>query len=292
MWLPIHPSIKNTSDLNKVIRESKGNSAVITDYVRRAVDKSPISMFVVPTTLRYLTAEGQRSGARTVIEWSEPNWLRYVPQMREILTDEEIREMALEIYRKSPWFFYNHKDAIEKIFPNEWFRKLQHDWINLQSSEFWKIFLLFNWHSLPESFGSPFDKIMNKSMEWISEEEVNLLGAKEPWFACGGMEKNFLEAASNKKWICLVNGLFHAKYYHRRSDPAKVAYLPTKRFKTRNGYIIWEDYFYSPSHGQHDAIIKAIEKWEPNITVPDLVVKAVRPSIGLTSAWINQKIRT
>jgi len=39
---------------------------------------------------------------------------------------------------------------------------------------------------------------------------------KEPGFACGGMEKNFLEAAKSGQGICLINDTFYAKYYHRK----------------------------------------------------------------------------
>ncbi len=281
--------IKKTKDLTDLIRQHNWNTEKIKEIVQVAVAGYPNSIFTVPAVVRYLTAEMQKNSALSVIWWKEQNWLRYVAQMREFLPDEDIRLAALSIYKQSPWFFYNHADVLKQIFPNEWFRKLIHeDTLDLRNSPLWEMFLLFNGHSLPESFGSPLDQYINEEIRNLEEENVDLMWIKEPGFACGGMEKNFLEAAKTGEGICLVNNLFHAKYYHRKWDPAKVTYLPKGTFKTLNGYIVWRDYFYSPSNGQHWATIEAIKAGTKEITIPDLCVKAVRPTIHLTSKTINE----
>jgi hypothetical protein len=102
------------------------------------------------------------------------------------------------------------------------------------------------------------------------------------------MERNFLEAAKLGEGICIVNGTFYAKYYHRKWEPAKVTYLPMRTCKTSNWYIIWEDYFYSPSNWQHQSTIEAIKAGTRSITIPDLALKAVRPTIWLQSQEITQ----
>lgn len=285
-------NIRTPKDLNNLIRDKKGLTEEIRLVVQDAVTQHPVSMFTVPAVIRYLNAEMQRSLATQVMTWKEPNWLRYVPQMREFLQDEEIRPAALAIYEQSPWFFYNHSEGLKQIFPNEWFKKLiSEEGLDLKNSPLWNMFLLFNWHSLPESFGSPVDKFIDEAITGMSQENVSLLWIKEPGFACGGMEKNFLEAAKSGQGICVVNDTFYAKFYHRKWDPAKVTYLPKKDFRTNNWYVVWPDYFYSPSNGQHWATIEAIKAGTKHITIPDLVVKAVRPTIGLKSEQINAIIR-
>jgi len=281
--------IRTSQDLNTLIRGKNGRTDEIKAIVQEAVTENPVSMFIVPWVVRYLTAEIQRSSALRVMAWGEPNWLRYAQQMREFLPDEEIRLAALAIYNQSPWFFYNHGEVLKQIFPNEWFKKLIHDDnLDLRGNNLWNMFLLFNWHSLPESFGPPLDQAFQTETETIPQEDVDLLWTKAPGFACGWMEKNFLEAAKSGIGICLVNGLFYAKYYHRKWSPAKVAYLPIRTCKTHNGYIIWKDYFYAPSNGQHWSTIEAIKSGSSEVVIPDLVIKWVRPTIALTSNQIHE----
>jgi len=96
--------------------------------------------------------------------------------MREFLQDEEIRPAALAIYEQSPWFFYNHSDVLKQIFPNEWFKKLiNEEGLDLRNSSLWNMFLLFNGHSLPESFGPPVDRFISDSTEGMSQFDVGLL---------------------------------------------------------------------------------------------------------------------
>jgi hypothetical protein len=283
--------LKKPRDLNDLIRKHNWNTEAIREIVQNAVANNPISLFTVPTVVRYLTADMQRNWALQIIQWRDQNWLRYVQQMREFLQDEDIRLAALAIYRQSPWFFYNHSDILKQIFPNEWFKKkVNEEGLDLRKSELWNMFLLFNGHSLPESFGPPIDEFIQSSINDVWEVDVGLLWTKEPGFACGGMEKNFLEAAKTGMGICVINESFYAKYYHRKWDPAKVTYLPKETYRTNNWYIIWEDYFYSPSNWQHWITIEAIKAGERSITINDLALKAVRPTIWLKTAEITRII--
>ncbi len=54
--------------------------------------------------------------------------------------------------------------------------------------------------------------------------------------------------------MCLVNGIFLAKYYHRKEDvkTKKVTYLPVRDYVTNDGIPIWADCFYAPSSAPRD----------------------------------------
>jgi hypothetical protein len=96
--------------------------------------------------------------------------------MREFLRDEDIRPAALAIYGQSPWLFYNHCEVLKQIFPNEWFKKLIHEeGLDLMRSDLRNMFLLFNGHSLPESFGPPVDSFINEATRDIPEVDASLL---------------------------------------------------------------------------------------------------------------------
>lgn len=100
------------------------------------------------------------------------------------------------------------------------------------------------------------------------------------------MERNYMEAMASQKGICLVNGTLFAKFYHSKGEPAKVSFLPARTYKAMNGFVLWEDYFYAPSNGQHELVMAAIKKGKKTLTIPDLHIKSVRPCIDLSSASI------
>ena len=59
--------IVTTRDLKNVIRNAEGRTEEIRQIVHDSVSRNPLSMFIVPSIIRYLTAEMQRSLATQVI---------------------------------------------------------------------------------------------------------------------------------------------------------------------------------------------------------------------------------
>lgn len=96
--------------------------------------------------------------------------------MREFLRDEDIRPAALAIYKNSPLFFYYHSEVLKQIFPNEWFKKIiNEEGVNLVNDGLWNMFLLFNGHSLPQSFGPPIYDFIDKVTRDLQQGDVSLL---------------------------------------------------------------------------------------------------------------------
>lgn len=57
-------------------------------------------------------------------------------------------------------------------------------------------------------------------------------------------------------------------------------------YQTQNGYVIWEDFLYAPSQGQHECVMEAIEAGEKVVSIPHLSLRSVRPTIDMTSGQI------
>lgn len=51
-------------------------------------------------------------------------WIRYTKKIRDYIPDEELREHVLKIYIASPWWFYTQAEALQDLFPNEYFRNV------------------------------------------------------------------------------------------------------------------------------------------------------------------------
>lgn len=62
-----------------------------------------------------------------------------------------------------------------------------------------------------------------------------------------------------------------------------MSFLPAKTYKAKNGFVLWKDYFYAPSNGEHALVMEAIQREQKTLTIPDLHAKSVRPCIDMTS---------
>lgn len=59
--------IRNARDLKDLIRNEQGKTDNIKLIVQNSVMKNPVSMFTIPTLIRYLSADMQRSLATQVM---------------------------------------------------------------------------------------------------------------------------------------------------------------------------------------------------------------------------------
>lgn len=279
--------IRSGSDLNKIIKSTRGDRAAIQVKVLETLDCSPVSLLQISSLERYLSFEERREVVRKIINNTQDIWwIRYTKKIRDYIPDEELREHVLKIYTASPWWFYTQAEALQDLFPNEYFKTLLWDNDDFEDLRMKKLFLLYNAHQAPEAFSGKLQDMLLSDVSGASLVDVDVIGYKEPWFACGGMERNYMEAMITGKGVCLVNWTLFAKFYHSKWEPAKVSFLPAKTYKAKNGFVLWKDYFYAPSNGQHELVMEAIQRWQKTLTIPDLHTKSVRPCIDVTSESI------
>ncbi len=276
-----------TSDLNKLVRTHQGNRDRIIPEVKLLVWEDPELVLKVIRVQTYLTAEEVRSAIeRVFIEKRPESYLPHIDQLQNHIPDEELRERLIGIHRTHPWVFYINAPHLQPLFPNEFFRRLLdqgHDFF--RDDELFKIFLLWNAQMPLMSFNARIQQGLRSRMESAEEADVFIEEPREPGFACGGMDKNFHEAAKEGKGLCLVNGLLLGKHYHTKgADKAnKVTYVARRSQPTTQGKALWSDEIYAPSDGQHAIVVDAIEQGRSTVEIPHLTLRPVRPLIDVTS---------
>lgn len=278
--------ITSEKDLKKCIVQCEWKVEVLRKKFLDILSVDPSFIMRFEKVKSYLTQQQRQAAIDQVfIEYSTADWLPYIAIIRDMVPDIVLREKIEEFYTASPWIVQVSKEKIKDIFPNEYFK---HDIIKhngtFGSSAKRELFLLFSGHHDFRSLDPIIQQAFIEEIENAPMINATLYWTKDPGFACGWMEKNYYHSLekNNGNWLCIVNNVFIAKYYHRKWEASKVCYVPIETCKTENWFIIWENYFYAPSDKQHEEVIDAINNNIESIFINNLSIKAVRP--------VNQKV--
>lgn len=282
--------LDSSKDLKKLIRENWWDIRAIQEIVRWIVVANPWAIIRAPEARTYLTAEERKVAALKILDDSDNQWLRNAHNLRNLVADDTLRDRILKLYIKSPWLVQTQSWSIKELFPNEFFQRILEENGDFPDSKYFELFLLFNAHHDLQSYWWALRQALERRTENLSQVDVSLCWFREPGFACWWMERNYMEAAKTGNGICLVNNTLLAKYFHRKWDAKKVSYLPVKTYTANNWYILWKDYFYSPSQKQHEMVIQAIEEGKKSIQIEHLSLKSVRPANSMTSQDIVSQL--
>ncbi len=282
-------ALTKPGDVNKLVARYAGNRDEIVAELEREVQGDPeVVLRLADKVQPFLSVDIIRSAMLTVMAADHPErYLPYLHKVQNFFPDEELRERMRGVHRTHPWMFYTHGQTLKPLFPNEYFKRQMDQGIDIfRDPDLRSIFLLFNAPMAIASYGENIRDRMRRMLDTEEQADVYMEQAKEPGFACGGMEKNFLQAAREGRGLCTVNGgQLLAKHYHAKgADKAKkVSYVAPGNQETVEGYMLWRDYIYAPTDGQHVPIIQALERGDRDVTIEHLTVKPVRPLIGTTS---------
>ncbi|HRH93815.1 MAG TPA: hypothetical protein PKV72_04780 [Candidatus Peribacteria bacterium] len=285
-------ALNSPRDFNKLLAECKGNRDEFLEYLRLEVGEDPdVVLRLADRVQGFLGVDEIRSAMETVLNGGRPErYLGYFDRVQRFFPDEELRPRMVEVHKTHPWLFYTHGSTLESLFPNEYFRRLMADGTDIFTDpDLLRIFQLFNAEMPIISYSEQIRNRMRMLLETEEQADVYVEQPKEAGFACGGMEKNFLQAARERRGLVAVNGgQLLAKHFHAKgADKAKkVSYVAPKTQETVEGYMLWGDYIYAPTDGQHVHVIEALERGERDVTIDHLTVKPVRPLIGTTSKQI------
>lgn len=214
--------------------------------------------------------------------------LNNVAELRHFFPDEDLRARLLLIHAKSPWTFYIKAEGMKDLFSVDFFKEQIKDNDFDFEDNLFRLFQLFYSSASLGAFGETIRRSLEERLEGAPEINVRVGEMREPGFACGGMERNYLEASKSGAGLCLVNGCFLAKYFHRKGDAKKVSIIADQNYRTINGGVIWEGYLYAPTNGQHAQMMEAIEQGEKEIHISNLVLRPSRPMVGITSQDVFQ----
>jgi hypothetical protein len=284
-------SWRDRDPVRKIILKAEGDKAIIEKGIAEQTANDPFFPLQHIKAREYLDHSQIRSAIEQVLKAGHPE--KYLPHFgffRQHLQDEELRPHVLNIHEKHPWQFYIHGEKLKDLFPSLFFKDLSiKDKDFLKDPNLGPIFLLY-YSNLYLSAVNP--KLREYFVEHIEEKSfagVRIEEPKDPGFACGGMEKNYRQAAKNNTGLCRVNGgLLLAKLYHAKQnvDAKKIAYICRDSQVTTSGQILWSNYLYAPTEGQHQIIIDAISRGQKDVHVDGLKIKPIRPLIGETSRSI------
>lgn len=281
-----------TKEFNALITQERGDTPRIT----AALEAKSLSAVDVlnhyERLLRYLGIDKIRERIRKALDEEHPqSYLGFLPKIRDIFPDGDLREHLLAVHKQYPWDFYTRcPEGIEALFPNDFFRQMMADGIDpFEDDHLFKIFQFNNAARLLDALqGEDLKAGVGKRVVPSVSREVMIGERKDPGFACGGMERNFMEAARQGEGLVRVNEGFLAKLYHSKgSDKAvKVTVLSDATAMTSEGAVVWKDYLYATSQGQHVPIVDAIASGTTDIEIPNLILRPIRPTIGLRSSRV------
>jgi|GEM_PF-4920207 len=256
---------------------STGRTSEIPKMVLAAAGDKPeqlISHFSFLQT--YFNSDALRDIFVASIDKDYKHLLNNPREARLYFSDDELSTRLSDIHSQHPWDFYNHAEPFSFVFPSS--KLIQ----NLDDKSGMKLFLFYCFDAPLESFSEAAQK---KIKEHVDFRVVNAsIGPrKESGFACGGMELNYKTAISEGKGYCLVNDVFLAKMFHRKTEAKKVSLISRNNFKSTNNYLVWADVIYAPSNGGEKQIIDAITQGQDKLYIDDLIIRPTRPIIGYSS---------
>lgn len=276
-------------DIHKIISDNRGNAEAIGKVVET---KNPTAQDMITHydfMLRFLGIDRIRDRVRQALEHERTqSFLPFLVRLRDILPDGELRTRMLEVHHDYPWEFYTQSpDGVEALFPNVYFQTLLASGINFfEDPNLFKIFQFNNAARLLSSIeGADLRRELLKHLGSTQFEGVQVGQRKEPGFGCGGMDRNFLEAAKRGEGLVRVNRGFLAKHYHTKgADKAvKVTLISRENAQTEGGGMVWKDYIFATSQGQHVPMVEAIAQGQTEVHIDDLIIRPVRPMIGVNS---------
>lgn len=260
--------------------------ADVSRYVRERIILDPSELFGIVEEINTLKIEAdliKTAIYRTLIgvstnESDLVNILKSLKELSKYLNRNELSEILKTAYALGSWRFFTllDKDFLSSLYPKSF------EWD--MSDEFQRnLFVhLYGNHSVSSFDDLPVSSYFSTLPMYLSDVVISN-EVKSAGFACGGAEKNYFEAAKEGKGLVLVNGSLLAKFFHRRAEALKVTLVSRDSFRlASNGQVLWSDCIYAPSNGAHNSIIDAINEGQTELTIPDLVIRHVRPYNGST----------
>lgn len=284
----------NKNPVKRIIFEANGDQAQIQHRIAEATESNPFFPLAHKTSREFLRHEQMVTAIQRVLLHERPEkYLQYIPFFRQHLQDEHLQSHLVNIHAKQPWQFYTHGEHVQGLFPRLYFNALLNQGKDfLADANLGPIFLLYYSHNQLASWNDEMRKYLRQHIAGQEVAQVRILDPKDAGFACGGMEKNYRQAARNDTGLCEVNGgLLLAKLYHAKEsvEAKKVAYICRETRETSSEQILWNNYLYAPAEGQHQLLIDAISRGDRKIEIWDLKIRPIRPLIGETSKSIYSR---
>lgn len=277
-------------NLHNVRKYFDGNSTKMKMFITQKVQENPLHLVQNPEAWKYLEKTIVEEAAKKILEeYSIHDWMRYAVNLTTYVPIDDVREKILENFSRNPKSLQDSAEKIRELFHEDYFEQKLSQPTNRKQDAIISLLLLFHSFKQLNSYHHRTREILKEKSQYAPMIDAVVLWEKSPfWFSCWWMEENFRKAAKNDEWLCLINGGFFAKFYHANAEALKVTYLPAKTYVAQNWFIIWEDFFYAPTKDDHQKIQKAIKKWQDQLFIPDMQIKAIRPSFGITSEEIVQ----
>lgn len=265
-------------------------------FLEKTAQDSPSELLpVLKEIVPYLTMQGVRELVSKALSYSEPNrFLKFIPEIGKVFPDINfLRGFLIGILAKNPWEFYIYSEQYKYLFEIQYFEDLLAAGTDfLEDPNLRKLFQLYYGNQNINSFPPLIQEKLKKLAEKMERTDLKILCGKEPGFACGGLERNYTEAAKSKTGLCIVNGNLLAKRFHRKGDGKKITMIVNQSMLTAENIILWNDYIYVPANGSHVHIEKALDDGQKEISIPDFSIRPVRPLIDLDAAQIFAGITT
>lgn len=260
--------------------------ADVSRYVRERIILDPSELFGIVEEINTLKIEAdliKTAIYRALIgvstnESDLVNILKSLKELSKYLNRSELSEILKTAYSIGSWRFFTllDKDFLSSLYPKSFEWDMADEFQRNLFVHLYGNHSVSSFDDLPVS--SYFSTLPMYPADVVISNEVKSAG-----FACGGAEKNYFEAAKEGKGLVLVNGSLLAKFFHRRAEALKVTLVSRDSFRlASNGQVLWSDCIYAPSNGAHNSIIDAINVGQTELTIPDLVIKHVRPYNGST----------
>ncbi|MFO0780763.1 MAG: hypothetical protein U0519_02640 [Candidatus Gracilibacteria bacterium] len=253
------------------------------------IDRDPTSVLpVLDAMTRYFNVSAIRAMLGKVIELQDPRaYVKHMPEIGRFLEDpDKIRKHFISYHAKNPWYFYCYKDQLKDFFTPGYFEELLTSGVDFfNDPQLFAIFRIFNADVAVEAQPAIIQVRLRALVPKESELGATVLAAREPGFACGGLEKNYMEAKARGEGLCVVNGEYMAKKFHRKSEAKKVTLVPKETRRSADTFV-WADHVYAPSQGMHQDIEEALNEGKKEVELPHLAIRPVRPLINLTSEQI------
>lgn len=294
---PSHPKARpmrpeqffSRRNLQKLLKRPDREAVIIE--INQRVQEFPFFAIrsEIISTIKGVDTSGLKEGVLAKMKKQKEHFgdfLRHIKELRFLFTDDELREVITKHYKQFRFSIFMQREHLERLFSGDFFD--QHAEDLFKNPQLRELFLLFNADKPFESFSDPQKEKIEGQIECKEPLEVEVGTDREPGFACGGLEDNFISALRKKKGVVKVNGIALGKYYHRKAGSKEEMELkaslvfPANQLTT-SGSIIWRDYAYSASMQQHAIIAEAIQNGEPECDIPNIRVRPVRPLIGVTS---------
>jgi hypothetical protein len=284
-------SWRDRDPVKKIILDAAGDHHKVTEQLSKATASDPFFPLIHKKAREFLDHAVLMKALRQVLAYEQPaKYLRFIDFFRQHLPDEELRSHVISLHQRHPWQIYINGEHLKDLFPSQYFKDLLSNNVDfLADPHLGPIFRQYYSNLQLSAVMDDMRAFLIARLESKDTAEIRIMDPKDPGFACGGMEKNYRQAALLGSGLCQINGgLLLAKVFHAKETvkAKKVAYICRNTQLTSSGQIIWSNHLYAPADGQYGVVADAIFCGKKHIIIEDLKVRPIRPLIDETSKAI------